>query len=71
MQLVQNLRLDQRLVCEDLSRALSLLQTMQAEHMEISPKRVARVAKVFEKCDDQTIRQAFLVSPCIINGASA
>lgn len=65
-QVLLNMRLDNRLVAEDLPEVLVLLQASKAKNISISRRKLAKLQEVFEKCENESLRQSFLVSASAI-----
>ena len=61
-QVVLNMRLDNRMVAEDLSGVLALLQTKAARNIPVSRKKLPKLLEIFQKCENESLRQSFLVS---------
>ena len=54
--------LDNRIAVGDLSGLLALLQTKEARNIPISRKKLPKLLEMFQKCENESIRQSFLVS---------
>lgn len=63
-QLIVNLKLDNKMVSGDLAGVLTLLQSTEARAM-VTEKRLPRLHQSFAACEDEDIKQSFMVSTCI------
>ena len=62
-QLIVNMKMDNKIVSGDLAGVLSLLQQTEARAM-VAEKRLPRLQQSFAACEDEDIKQSFMVSMC-------
>ena len=63
------MRMDERIMCDDLSGTLELLQRVSegaGEQLKLPKGRSKRLHQLYEACEDETLKKSFKVSSIIL-----